>query len=268
VSKTRHYLFQTRDQGRIVSVNQMVVEHVILNNRWERPIYFSSNPTNKSRLGLGDHARIVGQVYEAVRETTSLNIEYETTAAMLDTLFQFRGYDDPTIALDDNAVGLSVAFPEKMLAVAEHYRRVNDTAEWVRWSDKMVETFPYYNRVHENRAALLRIQGDTVAADAALQTGIETINEYVERMPTTRFYWYFLARMKQAAGEQDGAIAAMETAYYLNPYEGIIFQDYVSLLTRAGRTAEAGRAAEKWLEYYPSDQRARALVAGARAAGG
>ncbi|HUU44991.1 MAG TPA: DUF2723 domain-containing protein, partial [Acidobacteriota bacterium] len=52
ISGTRHYLFQTRDNDQIISVNQLIVEHIVLNNRWKRPLYFSSSLRGKTRLEL------------------------------------------------------------------------------------------------------------------------------------------------------------------------------------------------------------------------
>ncbi|HUU44278.1 MAG TPA: hypothetical protein VM118_00985, partial [Acidobacteriota bacterium] len=213
------------------------------------------------------HDRLVGQVHQAVREVSYSDMDYERTAMLMDSVFLFRGYDDPTIGLDDNAAGLAIAFPERMLALADYYRRNGDSAKWEHWTRKAATTFPYYYRVHSSLSAMLYAQGDTVAADSIIQAGVETIGEYVRVMPTTRLYWYFWGKMQELAGLEEEAERSLERSFYLNPYEGVIFQEYIGFLSRHGKVQEAGRAAAKWLEYYPTDQRARSMVAAAARAG-
>jgi hypothetical protein len=267
ISGTRHYLFQTRAGDEIVSVNKMVVEDLILNNKWERPVYFTSHPGSKSRLGLSDHTRVVGQVYQAVKEVARGEMDYERTEYLMDSVFLFRSYSDPTIGLDDNAAGLAIAFPERMLALADHYRAEGDTVKWGYWARKAANTFPYYYRGYEGLATYHFLTGDSTAADSVLLVGVDAIEPFVREMPYTRLYWYFWGKMQELVGLDDEAEASLARSFYLNPYEGVLYQEYVGFLSRRGKVVEAGRAASKWLEYYPSDQQARALVsAAARAA--
>ncbi|HEX9749969.1 MAG TPA: DUF2723 domain-containing protein [candidate division Zixibacteria bacterium] len=268
VGKSRHYLFAYRDKdGSYVPINHQIVEHVLINNNWERPVYFSSGPGGKSRLPLQDRTRMIGQAQQVVRDTQQAGQDYEGTAALLDSVFLMRGYNDPTIGLDDNAVGLAVAFPEKMIGVAEHYRRQGDTALWGQWLSRARATFPAYYRTHQLMSAHWNAVGDSTRAQEVIQDGLDTVRAFVSEMPSTRLYWYFLGKMEDAAGNDDAAEEALGTAFWMNPTEGVFYQDYVNLLVRHGNTYQAGRASAKWLEYNPNDQRARQMVGAARTAG-
>ncbi|MBI3872383.1 MAG: DUF2723 domain-containing protein [candidate division Zixibacteria bacterium] len=268
VSGNRHYLFPTRDGGSYLPVNEMIVEHIVLNNKWERPIYFSSNPSDKSRLHLEKHCRVVGEAFEVVREDAPMDFDYPATASLMDSTYLYRGFDDPTIGLDDNAVGLAVAFPERMLALSDYYRRLGDTANSDHWANKARSTFPSYYRTHEMRAQQLRAAGDSTAATKVLEEGVQQVGAYATLLPDNRMYWYFWGKMCEAAGHDDDAEKYLAEAFWNNPNDQMVYQDYVQFLTAHTKTGPAARAAAKWLEYYPSDQRARSLVNIRRTGGG
>jgi len=263
ISGNRHYLFATRDGDRYVSASMMVAEHIIINNArdgWKRPIFFSSGTGDKSRLELDKRTRIVGQAFEVLPEERNLDFDYAATARLLDSVFLYRGYDDPKVGLDDNAVGLGLALPERMFAVSDYYRRAGDTARWVYWLEKARRTFPAYYRTHEVLAAQQRVRGDSAAAEQTLRQGVDTVEQYANEMPDNRLYWYFLGKMQEDAGRDAEAEEALARAFWMNPNDGLTYNDYVSFLTDRGKSAEAARAAARWLTYYPTDQRARSLV--------
>jgi hypothetical protein len=260
VSGNRHFLFATRDGDRFVPANMMIVEHVIMNNKWQRPVFFSSNPTDKSRLGLENHTRIVGQAFEVFREDVRMDFDWPAMDSLVENVYKFRCYDDPTIGLDDNAVGLAVAFPERMFALGEYARRNGDTTRWEYWLRKAQSTFPFYSRAHEQMASFYRLRGDTVAANKFLSDGLATVKRYADAQPDNRMYWYFLGQIADLNGQEDLAEESYAKCFWLNPNEGIMFNEYAGILQRRGKATEAARAAAKYLTYYPSDQRARQLL--------
>jgi tetratricopeptide (TPR) repeat protein len=238
----------------------MIVEHVIMNNRWERPVYFSSNPTDKSRLGLENHTKIVGQAFEVFREDFRMDFDWPAMDSLMENVYQYRSYDDPAIGLDDNAVGLAVAFPERMFALGEYWRRQGDTTRWEYWLRKAQTDFPFYSRTHEQMAAFYRLRGDSVAADQFLKDGLATISRYADAMPDNRMYWYFKSQMADLLGQDDLAEESIARAFWLNPNDGMTYNEYLGILQRRGKSTEAARAAAKWLTYYPGDQRARQVL--------
>jgi tetratricopeptide (TPR) repeat protein len=238
----------------------IIVEDILRNNKWRRPICFSGSPGGKSRYPLESRTKIVGGVFVVGREESNFDFEYEETAALMDTVFKLRSYNSPKIGLDDNAIGLAQIYPEKELAISDYYRREADTAKMDEWLNKAVSTFPFYWRAHEKLAESLRQRGDSAAADLALQTGIDTIRAYVREMPTNRMYWYFLGRLCQAVGRDAEAQEYLTYAFYLNPYDSTTYQSLLTFLVNKQKVGEAARAARKWLEYYPDDAQARRIL--------
>lgn len=260
VSGNRHFLFATRDGDRFVPANMMVVEHLIMNNKWERPIYFSSNPAEKSRLGLEKHTRIVGQAFEVLREDVRMDFDWLAMDSLMTNVYKYRSYNDPAIGLDDNAVGLAVAFPERMFALGEYWRKQGDTTRWENWLLRAQTEFPFYARAHEQIASFQRLRGDSAQADKILNDGLATVSRYADEMPDNRMYWYFKSQMAGLAGNDDLAEQSMARAYWLNPYDGMVFNDYAALLQTRGKSSELARVASKFLTYFPNDQRARQML--------
>jgi len=260
VSKSRHYLFATRDGEDVVGPADMIVEHVIMNNKWDRPVYFSGSPAGKSRLSLEKHTRMVGGAFEIVREDANYEFDYERTAALMDSVFKFRSYNSPQNGLEDNAVGLAMSFPEKMLAIAEYYHRRNDTVKWDYWNRKAVSTFPFYSRCYSQLADQLKAQGDTAGAQGVLLKGVDAIGAYVREMPDNRMYWLFWGKVCEAAGRYDEAGEHLARAFYMNPYDQMTYQSFVAYCMTQNKPERAAEAARKWLEYYPDDNQARSLA--------
>jgi predicted Zn-dependent protease len=175
-------------------------------------------------------------------------------------VYEYRSYQDPTIGLDDNAVGLAVAFPERMFALGEFARRNGDTTRWEYWLREAREQFPFYARAHEQVASFQRLRGDSTAAEQTLKDGLSVVRRYSDEMPDNRMYWYFTAQMAGLVNDQELAERAMARAFWLNPNDGMIFGDYAAILQSAGKTAELTKIAQKYLTYYPNDQRARQML--------
>ncbi len=263
VTGSRHYLFTTRDGEDVVSPAQLIVEHIIINNKWERPVYFSGSPADKSRLGLERHCRMIGNAFEVIREDANYEFDYDRTAALMDSVFQYRSYNSPKVGLDDNAIGLAMAFPEKMLGLADHYRRQNDTLKWEHWNRKAVETFPFYWRCYDQMAEMMKARGDSAGARDLIDRGTDAVGAYARETPDNRIYWLFWGKMCELAGRTDQAGEYLARAFYMNPYDQMTYQSFVNYCIANKRSDLSAKAARKWLEYYPDDARARTLAAGA-----
>ncbi|MEW5873958.1 MAG: DUF2723 domain-containing protein [Candidatus Zixiibacteriota bacterium] len=259
VSGSTHYMFTTRDGAELVTPAMLITEHVIYNNKWQRPVYFTGNPAGKTRLELERHTKIVGSVFQIIPGEANYDFDYERTAALMGDKFQYRSYDDPTIGLDDNAVGLAIVFPEKMIAISDWYRRGGDTATSEEWLNDAIKYFPSYWRTYDVKAQYLEARGDTAQGLAEMDKGISAIAAYVEQMPDNRLYWYHWGKLCEAAGRDEEAEKGLSEAFYLNPYDQQVYQSYIAFLIGRQKSSEAARAASKWLEYYPDDTRAQSL---------
>ncbi|MBD3298487.1 MAG: DUF2723 domain-containing protein [candidate division Zixibacteria bacterium] len=260
VSGTSHYLFTTRIGDQTVTPAMMVVEHILLNNNWKRPVYFSGSPSGKSRLSLERRTKIVGAVFQVGRQEAYFEFDWDRTAYLMDTVFQFRSYHTPDVGLDDNAVGLALVYPEKQLAIADHYLETGDTTLSEYWIKEAMATFPFYWRSYDKLATHYRQIGDSARADEALQTGLDTIATYAHKMPENRLYWFYWGRLCESAGLDDQAQEYLTRAYYNNPYDQQTYQGLIAFLIARDKRQEAARAARKWLEYYPDDNRAQTIV--------
>jgi tetratricopeptide (TPR) repeat protein len=237
----------------------LIAEHVIVNNKWQRPIYFTGNPAGKSRLELERHTTIVGSVFQIIPGDANYDFDYERTAALMSETFNYRSYNDPTIGLDDNAVGLAIVFPEKQIAISDWYRRAGDTAKAEEWLNDALQRFPSYWRTYDVKAQYLEAQGDSTEALAVMDRGIDTLAAFVREMPDNRMYWYHWGKLCEAAERDEEAEEGLSRAFYINPYDQQVYQSYVAFLIGRQKTAEAAKAAGKWLEYYPSDTRAQSI---------
>src|SRR3990170_4945995 len=70
VRQFSHYLYPIPDRsaGRLVRVQDLMIEHIVRTNNWKFPIYFSATVSSGNRVGLDRHLLIQGYAYKLVSE--------------------------------------------------------------------------------------------------------------------------------------------------------------------------------------------------------
>jgi hypothetical protein len=141
--------------GAIRTQDQMVRE-IVLNAKWDRPIYFAVTVSEDGRIGLGDYLRMEGLAMKLtpVRSTSLLNLNEQATREDLFNEpqgfyrephrgFRFRGLSNPTIYFNDNDRGLMLNYRNAFMRLAMYYENtLNDTAKMVETTDLMEKRIP------------------------------------------------------------------------------------------------------------------------------
>lgn len=89
---------------------------LVLQNKFERPIYFASNSVNANHLGLGDYFRLDGLVYRLVPVKKPRNNNFPINANSgifynrLVERFNLGGVDNPDVLLDEQSIRMCRTF--------------------------------------------------------------------------------------------------------------------------------------------------------------
>jgi hypothetical protein len=262
MTNTQEFLFPRLNQltGGTLRVQDMVVEHVLQNNRWRRPVYFSGTVGDKSRWELDKHYVQQGILYKVVPYEAAGTFDPDTNAVLFADTCRYRGVGDPTIFRSESTVGNWMIYPEKFLQLSDVYSRRGDTVRAIDWAHRAAMQFPQYWRGFTAEATLWRLQGDSAAADSVLLAGVGTLEYMMDIDPENRYYQLSYGMLTEQLGRTDLAREYLERAFYSNPSDPIGYQPLLLFYRDYGLNEPAVAACRKWLEYFPDDELARQII--------
>jgi hypothetical protein len=108
IRKMNRYLvpFQDPKTGNVVRVQDQMIEHIVMANKWKYPIYFATSVPGSNRWTLSDYTIRKGMALQIVSEKSTDNMDPITTENFLYNLYRYRGVSDLNIYKDENNVGL------------------------------------------------------------------------------------------------------------------------------------------------------------------
>jgi hypothetical protein len=175
-----------------IRTQDYMVREIVMNAKWQRPVYFAVTVAPDGRIGLSDYLRMEGLAYKftPVRSRGPFNVYEPTLWANLfnepqgfyrepHSGFKFRGLANPTIYFNDNDRGLMSNYRNAYMQLAMYYENtLNDTSKMVAAIDTMEKRiprsiFPMDYRLLSDVARIYRYAGRKETYDA-LASDLET----------------------------------------------------------------------------------------------
>jgi hypothetical protein len=262
VRNTTHYLFPFPDpgSGRLVRVQDLMIEHIVRNNNWKFPIYFSATVSANNRVGLDNHLLIEGYGYKIVPQEGPRLVDTNLTYQKILVESKYRGLADQNVYKNENAIGLLINYPEKMIELAGFYQHAADTAKATEVLERAREIYPDYWRTY---AALYNTYQWAQMPDKKeriAQLGVNRLKLMIEKAPELAEYYQYLGMLYQVINEPILAIDYLKTAHEISPSDVITYQSLLGGYLRQNRSREARLLAEKWLKTHPDDQNTQELL--------
>ncbi|MCB2231065.1 DUF2723 domain-containing protein [bacterium] len=250
------YLQATPYQGRVLRVADMMVDEIVLENRWENPIYFTSQPYDASPLNLRDRATAVGILYRLDREPPDNKIDIEKGLDLFQNTYRFGGLENSEVFRDENATGIFLGVgmnAVRLFDAMERSGRVDEARSFIR---SMIERYPEYWQASYVLAEDLERDGDSAQAIEIYRTLEDTLTAFLATNPQNLFYMQDLGMTKVEIGQRiqdqqlvDDGMQLMWQAFELNPNSSYAFRKLITILARQNRVAEMRKAAEMIAEY-------------------
>ncbi len=279
VRKKMRYLTPEQDPrtGRVMRVQDQMIELIIIDNFDRAPIYFSGSVPTSNRWTLNDQLIREGIVLRVDPDTTKPRYDLEVSDSLITGVYRYRGQNDLTAYRDDNNVGLTTTFPERFCELSDQHKLAGDTTRALEVLWEATEKVPYYHQIYVNLQQIYREWGDTVMADSIKNLGISNLREAAELWPEIILYQQFLGVFYYQNGMPDSALVRYKKAYDTRPDNAIAFRLYRDLYfqqmqraeykTRTGTEedkAEAQRLKaefreiiDDWNRRHPEDMEAR-----------
>jgi len=262
IRKQKKFLFPYYDDKskRVMRIQDMMVEHILLSNKWEYPFYFSKTTSSSNRVGLDDHVRKEGLVDRVVPEEGESMIDPERFHKNLWEVYQYRGLADMNVYKNEITVGLLMNYSERFIDLAEYLVKKNQTDKAIAELEKAVSVLPDYYRTHLQLYKSYTDGGDTAKADSLLEGYQAQMETLITKCPEILLYYQYLALAYQAQQKFDEAEKIMQKAYKLNPSDQMTFQILRQLYAYTKQFNKLVQLLRNWLEDHPTDEQSRRLL--------
>ena len=253
----RTYLMPYRLQDRFVTVADIVVDDIVIANRWQYPMYFTSPPSPESPLKLNEHTAMVGVVDRLDREPPPSGVDIDTSFTLLTRSYHYRSLGDPFVYRDpDVSRDFIITLGSASGSVLDAMLRAGDTARYRELLVHLTDVYPQFAQAYGLLAGMYEREGDTAKADSIANRGMDTLRVFIKENPDNRYYLMDLGVLILDRGlrnrneaQVDQAIDLMWKAFLTKPNDSYIYRRLVMTLTQQRRYAEVRRAAQIIAQY-------------------
>ncbi len=259
--KQNHYLvpFQDPKTRQVLRVQDQMIEHILLANKWKYPIYFSTSVPESNRARLDDYTLRQGMVLRIMPDKPKFKVDTERTEELLLEIYKYRGVDDLSVFKDENNVGLTSTYPERFINLSNFYVETGDTLSSKRILFESLKRFPLYYQTYIELITHYEIEGNTDSSQVFFDKAVESLKEAIEVWPEMTLYYQYLGEINYRVGKNEDALKIYQQAWELDPSSKISAYRLIYLYAANGQPQDGLNLLNHWLAEHPSDMYARQL---------
>ncbi|MEZ5360085.1 MAG: DUF2723 domain-containing protein [Candidatus Zixiibacteriota bacterium] len=265
VRKRSALLVPMRYGDEILKVAQLMMEDIILTNKWKYPIHFTSaaGEMRSSPLNLLDRCYRQGIILSLSSETVKL--EYtEKTDSLFFKEYRYDNLSDTTVAQSENTSGIALAYPEKMLDYYSYILSKGDSLKADSVLEKLCEAIPSYWRSRIAQADRAREKGDSVRAMEIENEMLAYVNGFYNMNQGNVFFHQYMGMAYYAMRDYEKAEQYFLSAWDLNHDKENTFRALATMYIEQQRIPDLIRLAQEYGEYHEDDPMVRRILSTAR----
>ncbi len=239
--------------GKIVRVQDLMVQNIITTNKWKKPIFFAVTVSDDNKVGLQDHLRMEGLVYRLVSEKKPHQIDAEKMHHSLWDVYSFRGLADPKVHKNENMKKLLANYTTAFVFLAFNYDQEGETEKAVAELKKCMEVLPDDFRPYELLAQIW-------VKNKQLDKALEVVQEELEKFPNRLNNYVNLAMIQHQLGQEEEAIGSLKKSLEIDPDFKEGMRRLIGLYMAADKDSEALGQLEEWIGRHPDDKGAKGLL--------
>jgi hypothetical protein len=239
-----------------VAVQDMMVDEIVIENKWKDPIYFSAPPYSESPLKLRDHAVVDGQLYRLDREASPKLVDIDHSYNLFMNVYRFDGMENSDIFRDENATGVMGGVAISTLRVIDEMLQAGDSTRAEEILVHLTKVIPEFWQSYETLAQLAASRGDAKKAEAWYQQLSDTLTGFVATNPGNQYYVqdlgtakYELGRLRSDTALQEAGLNLLRQGWAIDMNSGLAFRKLVTALNDSERRAEIVQAARQYARY-------------------
>jgi len=238
-------------ENRVVRVSEMIVDDIVIENRWRNPIYFSSLPYAESPLKLRDHVVATGMLYKLERDVPPNRMNLDESFRLFTEAYTFSGLEDCQVYRDNGSTrDFLLTIGPASLRVFEGLNRAGDTVRAMELVNQLIEEYPEYWQPHLIKADYLLNKGDTTGSVAVLEAYRDKMEACLELSEDNRYYLQDVGMTIYEIGKRikkdemiNEGIELIWKAFDMNRNDMLTFRKLASVLSEQMRYSDLRLAA-------------------------
>ena len=239
--------------GKIIRVQDIMVQDIITTNKWKKPIFFAVTVSDDNKVGLQDYLRMEGLVYRLVSEKKPHQIDAEKMHHNLWDVYKFTGLADPKVYKNENMMKLLANYTTAFVFLAFNYDQDGKPDKAVAELRRCMEVLPGDFRPYELLAQIY-VKGKQF--DKALAV----VQEEEEKWPHRLENYVNLAMIQHQLGKDEEAIGSLKRSLEIDPDFKEGMKRLIGLYLAAKKDSEALSQLEEWVGRHPDDRGAKGLL--------
>ena len=239
-----------------IATQDLMVDEIVIENRWRYPMYFSAPPYAESPLNLRDHAVHDGQLYRLERDPGGKLVDVDHSYELLMNVYSFEGMQNSEVFRDDNATGIFAGVAISFARPVEELLAQGDTTRAEALMNHLTDILPEFWQSYISLSELALARGDTARSIALYQKLHDTLTAYLKTNPESQYYLqdlgtakFELGRMTGNAMMKDDGLRLLRQGWAIDMNSGLAFRKLVMPLGQSGLNSEVIEAARQYAAY-------------------
>lgn len=239
-----------------MATQDMIVDEIVIENKWRYPIYFSAPPYADSPLKLRDHAVHDGQLYRLERNPDSGLVDVANTYDLFMNKYSFDGMENADVFRDDNATGVFAGLGMSSLRVVDELIKRGDRQRAEAMLEHLTEVFAEFWQSYVSLSDLYLEDGDTTRAIETYRKLESTLVRYLELDPRNQNYVQDLGVARYKIGKLthdqemiETGIRHLKDGFEINKSAGLAFMKLFNILGLEDRMVELVEITRQHADY-------------------
>jgi len=239
-----------------IATQDLMVDEIVIENKWRYPLYFSGPPYADSPLNLRAHAVHDGQLYRLEKEPDSPLVDFDHSYELFMNVYQFTGMENSEVFRDENATAVFAGLGMASVRVVDEMLRMGDRQRAEDITHRLIDVMPEFWQPYATLADLAILDGDTAKAVALYQQLNDTLTAYLETNPKNQYYLQDLGTARYEMGEitssaelKQQGLQLLREGWAINMNDGLSFRKIIAVLGRADLRGELFQVARQYARY-------------------
>jgi tetratricopeptide (TPR) repeat protein len=235
-------------------VRDIAVQHILLENRWKKPIYFAVTIPPETYAPYRDYLEMQGLAYLLVQKKGKNMINEEILEDNVYNQFSFRSILTSDWKKDD-----SVYLPKHTRHLIQNYAAAFIQLGYIQQYDpqKSLKAFKVAKEISPDIEPVVQLLGRVYLQAGDTLKALQHYQDMVERHPQKLSLYLHLAEMYERIGEYDKAINTLDILIEKDPGDRQAFLSAFGLAVRADALQRGRNYLVRWLNAHPNDEEVR-----------
>jgi tetratricopeptide (TPR) repeat protein len=256
------FLIPIASEGKTVKVATMMLDEIVLTNKWKYPIYFASpaGEVQNSGLRLVERCYRDGLVMRLSTDSAKMAFDEAVTDSLFYRVYKYRNLDDTLVSQDENTTGIALGYPEQMFDYCSYLMRRGQTDHADSVLALAARIIPSYWTIRLTEREMYLSRGDSVKAGEVERDLLANLHAFQRRNPGNIFFNQFLGLVYYTLDDKTRAEEYLTRAWEMNHDKDKTFRALLALYTEQRRGTDMLRIAGEYKEYHENDKIANEVL--------